>query len=64
MVIEKKLKRATFIWTDEIQDGLIVESLGHRVSLGKVYSFALLRFIIRIAQRNWFRKNVKKESTK
>ena len=27
-----------------------------RIKLNKVYSFALLRFVIRIAQRNWFRK--------
>ena len=27
-----------------------------RIHLNKVYSFALLRFVIRIAQRNWFRK--------
>ena len=30
-----------------------------RIHLNKVYSFALLRFVIRIAQRNWFRKLVK-----
>jgi len=27
-----------------------------RIKLNSVYSFALLRFVIRIAQRNWFRK--------
>jgi len=27
-----------------------------RIHLNKVYSFALLRFVIRIAQHNWFRK--------
>lgn len=27
-----------------------------RIKLNQVYSFALLRFVIRIAQRNWFRK--------
>jgi hypothetical protein len=27
-----------------------------RIKLNAVYSFALLRFVIRIAQRNWFRK--------
>ena len=27
-----------------------------RIELNTVYSFALLRFVIRIAQRNWFRK--------
>ena len=27
-----------------------------RIKLNKVYAFALMRFVIRIAQRNWFRK--------
>jgi hypothetical protein len=27
-----------------------------RIYLNKTYSFALLRFVIRIAQRNWYRK--------
>ena len=27
-----------------------------RIKLNKVYSFALLRFVIRIAQHNWMRK--------
>lgn len=27
-----------------------------RIHLNQVYSFALLRFVIRIAQRNWYRK--------
>ena len=30
--------------------------LNGRIHLNQVYSFALLRFVIRIAQRNWFRK--------
>ena len=31
-------------------------AINGRIQLNKVYSFALLRFVIRIAQRNWFRK--------
>jgi len=31
-------------------------AINGRIKLNKVYSFALLRFVIRIAQRNWFRK--------
>ena len=31
-------------------------AINGRIELNKVYSFALLRFVIRIAQRNWFRK--------
>ena len=30
-----------------------------RIKLNKVYAFALIRFVVRIAQRNWFRKVVK-----
>lgn len=42
---------------DEIEAGAEeVFATDGRVKLNKVYSFALLRFVIRIAQRNWFRK--------
>ena len=34
-------------------------AINGRIKLNKVYSFALLRFVIRIAQRNWFRKWIK-----
>ena len=27
-----------------------------RIKLNKVHSFSLMRFVVRIAQRNWFRK--------
>lgn len=27
-----------------------------RIVLNKVYAFSLMRFVVRIAQRNWFRK--------
>ena len=27
-----------------------------RIHLNKVYAFSLMRFVVRIAQRNWFRK--------
>jgi hypothetical protein len=30
--------------------------LNGRIHLNKTYAFALLRFVVRISQRNWFRK--------
>tara|TARA_R110002110_G_scaffold127916_4_gene307262 strand:+ start:1204 stop:1551 length:348 start_codon:yes stop_codon:yes gene_type:complete len=45
--------------TDELfQERLALHApaINGRIQLNQVYSFALLRFVIRIAQRNWFRK--------
>lgn len=56
MVI-KELKFARFTWDDK-HGILSVESpKGNKIELNKTYSFALMRFIIRIAQKN-FAKNV------
>ena len=55
--IIKELKHARFIW-DEKHGIFSVESpKGNKIELNKVYSFALMRFIIRIAQKN-FAKNI------
>ena len=55
--IIKELKHARFTW-DEKHGIFSVESpKGNRIELNKVYSFALMRFIIRIAQKN-FAKNI------
>ena len=69
MQIERSLKHGTFMWDDEEKSITICtygepDENGERITkasitLNKVYSFALMRFIIRIAQRNWFRKMVK-----
>tara|TARA_R110001583_G_scaffold44409_3_gene140825 strand:+ start:327 stop:656 length:330 start_codon:yes stop_codon:yes gene_type:complete len=56
MKITKSLKYATFEWDDEQKSFTITEEDGNRVSLNKVYSFAFMRFVVRMAQRNWFRK--------
>ena len=48
-----------FVETDEEYAKRVAEHdapINGRIHLNKVYSFALLRFVIRIAQRNWFRK--------
>tara|TARA_Y100000356_G_C11048466_1_gene177413 strand:+ start:76 stop:336 length:261 start_codon:yes stop_codon:yes gene_type:complete len=55
--IIKDLKHARFTW-DERHGIFSVESpKGNKIELNKVYSFALMRFIIRIAQKN-FAKNI------
>ena len=64
VVIKRELKYATFEYdetektiTIETKSDVIPEQNIHgRIQLNQVYSFALLRFVIRIAQRNWFRK--------
>ena len=65
MKIKRELKYATFEY-DEKDKSITIETksregegdypLNGRICLDKVYSFALLRFVIRIAQRNWMRK--------
>jgi hypothetical protein len=62
--IRRELKFATFEY-DEDDKTITIETKSEeegmhptngRIHLNKVYSFALLRFVIRIAQHNWFRK--------
>ena len=57
MKIKKELKNATFeydeekkVFTISVGDGLY-----STVELNKVYSFAFMRFVVRIAQRNWLK---------
>ena len=72
MKIRRELKYATFEWDDEEKSILIETKSGGqhpsewdeknerpingRIKLNKVYAFSLMRFVVRIAQRNWFRK--------
>ena len=60
MKITKSLKYADFEWDDESKSFTITEEDGNRVILNKVYAFAFMRFVIRMAQRNWF-KQIKKQ---
>jgi len=63
MIIKKELKNATFEYDEESKKFLIIDTEnGEAVELNKVYSFAFMRFVIRISQRNWLRtkKNVDK----
>ena len=66
MKIRRELKFATFEWDDE-EKSITIETkrteephlVNGRIKLDKVYAFSLMRFVVRIAQRNWFRKVVK-----
>ena len=60
MKIEKNLKYGAFTWDDEtklFEVFIINRDTGKQrnLTLNKVYAFAFLLFIIRMAQRNWFR---------
>lgn len=55
MKITKKLKYAEFEWDEENKSFLITEEDGNRVTLDKVYAFAFMRFVVRMAQRNWLK---------
>ena len=66
MKITKDLKYASFTYDEEFKDFTITEEDGNKVILNKVYAFAFMRFVIRMAQRNWLRqiKKSKKTDTK
>ena len=56
MKIKKNLKYAEFEYDEESKSFTIIDTEhGGVVELNKVYSFAFMRFVIRIAQRNWLR---------
>lgn len=62
MNIKKELKNATFEWDEDSKSLIVIDSTGNKVELNKIYSFALMRFIIRIAQKNFTKKTLQKES--
>ncbi len=55
--IKKELKNATFEYDEETKSFTIIgaDELYSTVELNKVYAFAFMRFVIRMAQRNWLR---------
>ena len=56
MKIRKKLKNAEFEYDEETKKFLIIDGEdGGVVELNKVYAFAFMRFVVRMAQRNWLR---------
>ena len=64
MKITKELKNATFIYDEEKKSFTIMEQDGFHgcIELNKVYAFAFMRFVVRMAQRNWLRSSPKKET--
>ena len=58
MKIKKQLKNATFEYDEEKKSFTIStgDGLYTTVELNKVYAFAFMRFVVRMAQRNWFRQ--------
>jgi len=57
MKIRKKLKNAEFEYDEETKTFTIMEEDGFHghIQLNKVYAFAFVRFVVRMAQRNWLR---------
>jgi hypothetical protein len=55
MKINKSLKFADFSYDESSKTFTITDKNGNQVELNKIYSFAFMRFVIRIAQRNWLR---------
>jgi len=62
MIIKKELKSATFEYNEEKKSFLVISKDGSSIELNKVYAFAFMRFVVRMAQRNWLRskKNIDK----
>tara|TARA_R110002020_G_scaffold169335_2_gene358460 strand:- start:185 stop:454 length:270 start_codon:yes stop_codon:yes gene_type:complete len=61
MKIIKELKHARFTWDEAHGIFSVEQPQGNKIELNKVYSFALMRFIIRISQKNFLRKPLSKE---
>lgn len=55
--ITKQLKHAEFEYDEETKQFRVKDGDGNEVVLNKIYAFALMRFVIRMAQRNWLRSN-------
>ena len=57
MKIRKKLKNAEFEYDEKTKTFTIMEEDGFHghIQLNKVYAFAFVRFVFRVAQRNWLR---------
>lgn len=57
MTIKKELKNATFEYDEESKVFRLHDNTceGQSISLNKIYAFAFMRFVVRMAQRNWLR---------
>lgn len=62
MKITKQLKYADFEYNEEDKTFTIIDTeQGGVVELNKVYAFAFMRFVVRMAQRNWLRSTPTKD---
>lgn len=57
MKITKQLKNVTFEYDENKKSFTIMEADGFNgcIELNKVEAFAFMRFVVRMAQRNWLR---------
>ena len=57
MKIKKKLKNIEFHYNEELKKFEILREgeISKNIDLNKIEAFALMRFIVRISQRNWMR---------
>jgi len=64
MKIKKELKNVSFEYDEEKKVFTLYDHEGFNgsIELNKVYAFAFMRFVVRMAQRNWLRSNSKKTS--
>lgn len=58
MKITKQLKNVTFEYNENKKSFTIMEADGFNgyIELNKVEAFAFMRFVVRMAQRNWLRE--------
>lgn len=66
MKITKKLKYATFEYDEKSKNFIIeaedaeaetTEKPFRRILLNKTYAFSLMRFVVRVAQKNWLKNS-------
>lgn len=55
MKIRKELKNATFVYDEEKKSFYLSGKEGGFIELNKICAFAFMRFVVRMAQRNWLR---------
>lgn len=60
--ITKQLKSATFEYDEEKKVFTLYDHDGFNgtIELNKIYAFAFMRFVVRMAQRNWLRSSKSK----
>lgn len=55
MKITKELKNITFEYDESTKTFTLTNPKYEFIELNKVYAFAFMRFVVRMAQRNWLR---------